>query len=398
MKTDSTYSTENNGTPDKAPLWTKDFLLAATINLFIFLSFQMFPSALPVYVKSLGASDTTIGWMGGIIIIATLLVRPFAGVALDTIGRKKIFIVGMLIVMLMTVAYALFPIVGVILAIRFIHGIGWGMASTGSTTIAADVIPKQRFGEGMAYFSLSSSLAMAVAPAMALSIGMFNTVISATIFMVIATVMAFCIKYRQIPAKPKTAAKPKFAPYEKAAIWPGIIMFLVNCSYGALVSFIAIYAYTRGIKNIGVFFTVYAIAVIVTRPFFGKLIDSKGIAAALLPGIIATIIAMVLLSMAHSLMLFLISGFIYGIAFGACQNSLQTMAVLNSPPNRIGAANATFYTGFDGGIGFGSILSGGLTIWFTYSQMYLLTAILPLAAMILFFIHQNAINRKRKNQ
>ena len=64
------------------------------------------------------------------------------------------------------------------------------------------------------------------------------------------------------------------------------------------------------------------------------------------------------------------------------------MAVLNSPPDRIGAANATFFNGFDGGIGFGSILSGALTAWFTYSQMYLLIAILPLVAMGLFFIYQ----------
>lgn len=365
----------------KAALWNKNFVGATFLNLFIFLSFQMFPPALPVYVKSLGASDTVVGWVGGAIIIATLIMRPFAGVALDTWGRKKIFIAGMFIVLAMTVAYGLFPIVGVILMIRFIHGLGWGMASTGSTTIAADLIPKKRFGEGMAYFSLSGSLAMAVAPALALYMGMHYTVVIATIFMVIAIVLAFCIKYRDIPAKPQNAPKQKFAPYEKAAVWPGAVMFMVNCSYGALVSFVAIYAHSRGIANIGMFFTIYAISILVTRPFFGKLVDSKGFGAALVPGILAAIASMVLLGLATNLAMFLISGFLYGIAFGACQTSLQTMAVLNSPPNRVGAANATFFTGFDGGIGFGSILSGLLASWFTYSQMFFIVALLPAVAL-----------------
>lgn len=367
-------------------LWTKDFWAITVLNLFIFLSFQMFPPALPVYVKYLGASDATVGWVGGLIIIASLIMRPFAGLALDSMGRKKVFIAGLLIVLAMTVAYGLFPIVAVILAIRFVHGLGWGLASTGSTTIAADVIPKPRFGEGMAYFSLSTSLAMAVAPALALYLGMKYTVAIATVLMVIAILIAFLIKYRELPPKPQAAGPRKFAPYEKAAVWPGAIMFLINSGYGALVSFIAIYALSRGIENIGVFFTVYAIAIIVTRPYFGKLIDSKGFSAAVVPGIIATIAAILILSFAHNLPMFLVAGFIYGIAFGACQTGLQTMAVLKSPSHRIGAANATFFTGFDGGIGFGSILSGLLATWFTYSQMYLVIAILPTLALLLYLI------------
>lgn len=393
--TDKPLTNPTDTATAKAPLWTKNFVLATTINLFIFLSFQMFPPTLPLYIKELGASDATVGWIGGSIVIATLLMRPFAGLALDGLGRKKVFILGLCVVLLMTIAYGLFPIVAVILAIRFIHGLGWGMASTGSTTVAADFIPKKRFGEGMAYFSLSASLAMAIAPALALSIGMHRTVIVASVFTAIATALAFVIKYRQIPAPQLNAPKKKFAPYEKAALWPGFIMFLINASYGALISFVAIYALSHNIPNIGVFFTVYAVSILITRPFFGKLIDAKGFNAALLPGVIAAILSMVILSMAYNITMFLISGFLYGIAFGACQTSLQTMAVLNSPPERIGAANATFFTGFDGGIGFGSILAGVLATWFSYGTMFLLIALLPFMAMILHFMKPKP-NKKEK--
>lgn len=366
------------------PLWTKNFLVVTTVNLFIFLSFQLFPAALPVYLKSLGASDIVVGWVGGSIIIATLLTRPFAGLALDSMGRRLLFIVGLIIISIMTIAYGLFQIVAVILIVRFMHGIGWGLASTASTTIAADTIPKVRFGEGMAYFSLSTSLAMAVAPALALYLGFYKTISIATAFNILALVLALTIKYRQIESKPKDVPKQRAALYEKGAIWPGVIMFLITCTYGAMVTFIAIYAFERGVTNIGIYFTVYAIVLLVTRPFFGKLIDRKGFGASLIPGVISAFISLVILYFANNLALFLLSGIFYGIAFGACQNALQTMAVLNSPPNRTGAANATFFTGFDGGIGFGSILAGFLTTWFTYGQMYLIISILPVASAALY--------------
>lgn len=368
----------------KARLWTKNFTTICVLNTFIFLCYQMFPAALPVYVKSLGASDPVVGWVGGVIIISMLITRPLAGLALDNIGRKAVLIIGLIITVAVVIAYGLFPIIWVILSVRFIHGIGWGLSSTASTTIAADYIPQTRFGEGMAYFSLSSSLAMAVAPALALYAGMQLTVVAATIFIAVSFALAFKLQYKQIEPKPSDAPKIKIAPYEKAAVWSAVVIFFVMAAYGAMITFIAIYAFSKDITNIGVYFAVYTMALLVSRPFFGKLIDTHGFGIGLFSGITSTIAALVVLAFANGLALFLLSGIFFGVGFGVSQTTLQTMAVLHSPRQRTGAANATFFTGFDAGIGFGSILAGILAAYFTYSQMYLLIAILPVVALIMF--------------
>ena len=47
-------------------------------------------------------------------------------------------------------------------------------------------------------------------------------------------------------------------------------------TYGAIVSFLVLYSAERGIANIGIFFTIYAIALAISRPFAGRIVDKIG--------------------------------------------------------------------------------------------------------------------------
>ena len=370
----------------KVPLWTKNFVLITIINLLVFLSFQMFPSAMPPYLKSLGAPDSVLGWVAGISTLSALIFRPISGILLDKLGRRGIFLFGLIIMIVSTAAYHFFPIVAVILAIRFIHGIGWSVGSTASSTIASDNIPRPRFGEGMGFYSLSASVAIAISPFIALTIGMQATVFSATWLLIIATGLALFIRYDSVPVQP-SATKEKAALFEKSAIMPAIVMLLLTATYGALVTFIAIFAEEQGIGNIGSFFTAYAIAVIFTRPWCGRLIDRFGNNIIVFPAMVLLVIALLCLSQASSLLWFLISAVLYGISYGALLNSLQAMAIRNAPRHRVGAANATFFTGFDLGIGLGAVVSGLIVTAVGYSHMYLSLTLLPIAAGIAYGIH-----------
>ena len=94
--------------------------------------------------------------------------------------------------------------------------------------------------------------------------------------------------------------------------------------------------------------------------------------------------AMLLLSQSTNLPMFLASAVLYGIGQGAVHTSAQTLAILNAPKNRVGAANATFSTGFDAGIGFGAVLAGFLVGLFDYSGMFLCLAVCPVLALLFF--------------
>lgn len=369
----------------KYKLWTVNFIIITLANFFLFFAFQLFPSALPPYLKSLGAADSILGWLQGITTIATLLMRPFAGIALDRYGRKGIFIIGLIGMILSTAAYLVFPAIGIILIIRFTHGMAWGIANTACSTVASDNIDKMRFAEGMGYFSLASSIAMAVAPAVALSIGMQSNIRLALIFLGVTLVLVPNIKYQKQAISLETEKK-KILPYAKEAIFPTVVMFFITITWGAVVTFLALYGAERSVVVIGLFFTVYAISMLVSRPFLGKLIDRKGFGAGVWPGVILIPIALLLLSISNNLTLFLICAVLYGIGIGAVQSSLQTMAILNVSKDRTGAANATFFTGFDGGIGIGAVLAGLLSSVMGYGNMFATMAIFPILAGVLYFV------------
>lgn len=380
---------------NKPKLWTTTFILITVTNLFMFFAFQLFPSALPPYLQSLGASDSVLGWLQGILTIATLLVRPFTGIVLDRYGRKGVFLVGLTGMILSTASYMFFPVVGAILAIRFVHGMAWGISSTACSTIASDNIEKTRFAEGMGYFSLASSVAMAIAPAIGLSIRLQSNILLALVFLAVTSILALMIKYQKQPAN-QGVEKRSVSPYAKESILPSVIMIFITITYGAVVTFLAVYGKQKSVEGIGLFFTVYAVSMLVTRPFLGKLVDRKGFGAGVWPGIILIPAALLLLSVSNSLTMFLVCAVLFGIGIGAAQSSLQTMAIVNASKDRIGAANATFLTGFDGGIGIGSVLAGLLSSVVGYGNMFALMAISPVLAGILFFVTGN--RKKRVSQ
>lgn len=135
-------------------LFTKAFICIALTNFAVFFSFQLTTVGMPVYLEQLGADELAVGLTVTLVTAAALLVRPFAGLILDSFGRKGALITGIILMLFVIVAYLLFPLVGVVLALRIFHGVGWGLSSTSTSTIVADVIPKVRFAEGMGWYAL----------------------------------------------------------------------------------------------------------------------------------------------------------------------------------------------------------------------------------------------------
>lgn len=366
-------------------LWTKNFILICIINFCTFSGFQMFPAALPPYLKTLGASDGMVGWFVAIASVTTLLVRPFSGLALDKFGRGPVFVCGLTIMLLASLAHFSQALL-LLFFVRSVHGIGWAISGTACNTIASENIPKTRFGEGMGYFSLFASLALAIAPALALSMIPRDMIITAAVFIGLALLVTLFLK---IPRMQKAeqgagAVAAKSGLYEKNAVIPAILLFLFTSAYGAVLTFVAIFAAEHGIGNIGVYFTVYAVFLLLTRPLVGKILDRRGYGAGILPGAVIVVASLLSLGLAESLPMFIVSAALMGAGQGAGQTSAQTMAVAGVPRNRLGAANGTFFMGFDAGVGFGSVSAGIVAGYIGYGNMYMLFALLPFCAALVF--------------
>src|SRR5690625_3972072 len=161
----STHTTEQ---PDK--IWTRDFVLICFANFFIFLGFQMTLPTLPLFVKALGGSDQSIGLIVGIFTFSALIIRPYVGNALESKGRRFVYMIGLALFVLYVGSFAFVTSIIFLIVIRIIQGIGWAFSTTASGTVATDIVPPQLRGEGLGYFGMSGNLALALGPTLGLAL------------------------------------------------------------------------------------------------------------------------------------------------------------------------------------------------------------------------------------
>ena len=390
----------------KRELFTRNFLLISVINLTVFFGYQMTAIGLPVYAATLGAGAQVVGLVTTLVTVSALIVRAFSGALLDRFGRKGSLIAGIALMLCTTVAYAVFPIVGVILGLRLLHGIGWGPGSTTTNTIAADIIPKPRFAEGMGYFAMTTAVAIALAPALSIQLVQGSGALYMIVVSAACTAVALVLSFFQSDPANKTVEEHEeqdgsYATsgidhfVERRALLPSAIMFLVNMGFGCIVTFIALHAQEQGVENISLYFLVYAIVTIVSRPGIGKLIDRYGYRV---PGILSTLCTsatLVMIGLSDSLWMFALAGVLAGLGLGTAGGTFQAMAVAASKPWRRGVATSTYLTAFDLGIAMGSLVGGIIATSFGYSVMYLAIAFFPLAGCIVSaFAVRGAVSKR----
>ena len=416
---------------------TRDFLILSTINLAVFFGFQMINVGLPVYLDQLGAGAHLVGLATTLMTVTATLMRIFSGALLDRFGRVGILVAGTAIILCAIVLYAIFPVVGIILGLRLLHGVGWGLGSTASSTIAADIIPKHRFAEGMGYFAMTTSIASALAPAASIQLvqgagAIYMIWASAgctVIALVLAIVQARLRKNRQkgpevggqpgaaggpgAGEQPDTAGAPGAggpgasgpgagatptagAPmqqlskletlFERRALFPGLLMLLVNVGFGCITTFIALHGLAQGVGGVSIYFLVYAIATLVSRPYIGRLIDRYGYRMPAILATLCTAATLAVIGVASSTLMFGIAGVLGGLGIGTAMGTFQTMAVASVEPWRRGVATSTYMTAFDTGIALGSLAGGVIAGAFGYTAMYFAVAAFPLVATVIALV------------
>ncbi|WP_458354127.1 MFS transporter [Peribacillus frigoritolerans] len=391
----------------RARLWTKDFVIVSSINFFITLIFYLLMVTLAIYaVNELDASTSEAGLISGIFIIGTLIGRLFIGRFIDSIGRKKTLFIGLIFFTLTTLLYFVDLGIGFLLLNRLIHGMAMGMASTATGTIVAQIIPATRKGEGIGYYSMSATLATAIGPFIGLFMAQntsFQVIFSFCLALgVISLITAF---FLYVPALKVTAKVSESKGFklsnfiEPKALPISIITLLLAFCYSSVLSFISFYAIEIDLVNTAsFFFVVYAVAVLLSRPFSGPLMDRKGSNFIMYPAFIIFGIGLLLLSMTANSFTLLAAGFLIGLGFGNMQSSSQAIAVKLTPPHRMGMATSTFFIMLDAGLGFGPYILGFIIPVTGYSTLYVILGVLVIATSVLYyFLHGKKERTARTN-
>lgn len=393
---------------NQVKLWTKDFVFVIIINFFLFLNHLMILSTFPFFVSYLGYSDSVSGMCATLFSLIAVLCRPFVGWMLDNGKRKIILLAGLCGMALMPMGYLLVYTAASSIALavifRIIHGVSLACSNTSTSTIATDIIPKARFSEGMGMFGMATALATACAPA----IGEMLMRKSFTLLFVVATaIMILSLVLFAFLKTPKLNIQKKPLSFksliDKDACPASLVVLIFLLTYGALENYTLKFVSESDAITLsgGLYFTIMAVMLFLTRITIGKVADKKGEEIFVYTCNLCMLIALMLLAFVPNNATFIISAALSGYAFGGVEPALQAMAVSIAPPERRGAANSTFLCAYDIGIGLGGGIAGVLIDAVDYNKMFAIIAIANIISVVIYVLwgrkHPSSITFRIKN-
>jgi MFS family permease len=355
-----------------------------TVGMFsLFTAFYMLYPTLPLFIKEIGGNESQVGLAMGTFMLSAVIFRPFVGGMLDRFGRRPFIIWGLLFFAVAMYMYSWISGIVVLMALRILHGMTWAVSTTAIITAVTDLIPPTRRGEGMGWSGMAMTLAMAMGPMFGLwvtqNLSYHFLFLFAVVLSVAALFLTFCAK---MPFKPQTGAS-RIELFEKSVFPVTATVFLLFIAYGGITTFVPLFADSINV-NSGTFFLVYAATLVLIRPFAGKLSDQYGETFVIIPALVITISALILLSFSTNLLGVIISAVIYGIGFGSAQPALQVVTIRLVSPERIGVANASFTTGADLGIGLGAIILGWVSQYTSYQVLFTVSAASVTFSLLMF--------------
>lgn len=388
---------------EQEKLFNKGFISITLINFVVYLVYYLLIVIIAVIAQSeLHATLGQAGLASGIYIIGTLLARLFIGKKLEVMGRKAVLRYGALFYLATTIAYLYMPIIPMLYLVRLLNGFAYGALSTATNAIVTAYIPKSRYGEGINYYGLSTSLAAAIGPLIGLlllNLTNFRFIVIFSIVLVLLTTIAcfaFPVKNIVLTKENREAInKWTFDSFiEKKVIFIAFVAFLMGLSYSSVLAFLSSYVKVIHLVEISsLFFVVYALVITVTRPLSGKIFDSLGEKFVMYPSYLFLTAGLILLSITDSSWMLLLSGGLIGLGYGTFMSNGQAVALKQVVSNhRIGVALSTYFIGLDLGLGVGPFVLGELRSLFSFQEVYLIAAVLPIVCLVLYMISRRKSN------
>jgi predicted MFS family arabinose efflux permease len=344
----------------------------------------------PLYVRSLGGTEFTIGVYAGLATAAAVSIRWPLGYLLD--GGYRWVVLWSASALHLVSWLLLFPIDALgppLAAVVALHGLAGGTLFATYFTVANDVIPPGRRAEGIAMFGVFGMLPNGLGPAVgeyALARGSFPAYFAAaTAFGAVSlALITFLPRRRAASAAPPRALG---AATLAATLRPVAGLLLVTLFFGlsvnAVFTFIAAYLHGTQAATAGPFFLAYSITSVVVRIVGGRIPDRLGLGRVLVPCLAVYAGAMAALAWYAGAPPLIPIGIACGIGHGYAFPILTAMVVARTDPSVYGMALSIYTAMFDLGGAVGAPALGAIAHLFGYPAMFGATALVMGVAVVL---------------
>lgn len=382
---------------EEPALYTREFLRACLLHFTGAMSLAMF-LLFPLYVKSLGGSEATIGLLLGIGTAASVAVRPAVGVVLDRVARRPVLVWLGIANVVSWAPFAFLTGVGPALYVFTVfHEVVWGALFAAYFTYAADLAPPLRRAEAIAMFGVAGMSANGLAPIIGervIDAGGYGAYFALAMVLGFAAV-ALSLRVPDAPLPRHHEAPPALRDVVGLLRRPGLatvmaVTALLGIAINAGYIFVAPFTRVVGLARAAPFFAAYSATSVLIRLFGRRTLDVLGPHRVSVPGFLAYGTALVGLSAlpsahrdGYATLVLVLAGVGCGLGHGSLFPVLNALALARAPIGRQGAVVGLHTAAIDAGAVVGMPLCGFLAEAFGYPVMFATIALACVAGIVL---------------
>lgn len=380
----------------------KTILLILLSNIFIvFLGVGLIVPVMPSFMNIMHLSGQTMGYLVAAFAFAQLLMSPLAGRWIDTYGRKKMIVIGLLLFSISEIIFGLGTHVSVLYLSRILGGIAGAFIMPGVTAYVADITTSEERPKAMGYVSAAISIGFIIGPGIGGFISELG--IRAPFFFAAGFALITCISSLFILKEPlskqqlleisKLKKDTSFISDLKRSLHPVYIIAFVIVfvlafglsAYETVFSLFSDHKFGFTPRDIATIITISSIFGVVVQVFlFGKMVDKLGEKRLIQICLVAGIVFAVASTMISSYLAVLIVTCFIFLAFDLLRPALTTYLSRTAEKEQgfVAGMNSTYTS-------LGNIVGpalGGILFDVNINYPYLFAAVIMFVGLVITMI------------
>jgi len=382
----------------KVKLWTKEYILSIVTLFICHIGPYLALSVISIYAKQLIGSDTLAGMMVSVFPLCGIAARFLSAGLLDRFRCKQIVLLSVAGMVVAAFGYLFCDNYWLAFGLRGLLGFCYCVAVTAVSTYIVKIIHPDKLLEGIGYSSLTGSLCGVIGPTAAFALIGPEQNRFPLLFIVIfgSSVAAFLTAFTLKDIKRNDREGQKESIKEtinwEPVIFAFLVLFICSLASSAPTSFLSLYALDKGLGNIGAYFSVNALGLLLSRFTMKKIVDKLGNYGSILLFAGVECVGTFAISGVSYLWQLLVISFPMGFAMGALYPIVNTYIIHHMPPSRSGMANAIFYAAGDMGVIIGATLWGFVSNSTSYEFMFGAAASVVLLSILMVVIQMKIVS------
>ncbi|MEQ7803799.1 MFS transporter [Priestia megaterium] len=364
------------------------FLRLYALVLLYFSANAILNVVIPLKGSSLGATNTTIGIIMGAYLFTTMFFRPWAGYIIHKYGPVKVLRVILFINAAALILYTFTGLGGYFTA-RILQGVCTAFFSMSLQIAIIDALPKEDRSQGISLYSLCSYIPGILGPLLAIGIWQEDNGTYFAVVMVAIAILTGLVGYGSTrnsqnevkKTEPPLGMSDSFSQLFKNRYLfrCSIIMLVSSMVFGAVTTFVPLYAEQVKNGHAGIYLMIQAAMVVAARFTLMKKIpsDGKWHSFYMMGTLLMLTLAAQSISFANvgGAFFFYTAAVLMGVAQAIIYPTLTTYLTFVLPVNNRNMLLGLFIATADLGVSLGSVLMGPIADALSYSLMYTICAV-----------------------